>query len=124
MGHMNIQHYAARFDEATWQLFAAIGITASYLRDQHRGMVALDQYTRYLLEVLPGDNIFIQTTILEVELKIIRFRHEMHNCATGRLCADSELTGLHIDTQKRKSLPLPEWVAAKVNEVFLDGHDG
>jgi hypothetical protein len=43
MGHMNVMWYVGKFDEATWQLFSSIGITAEYLRAGDRGMVAVDQ---------------------------------------------------------------------------------
>ncbi|KUN29596.1 hypothetical protein AQJ23_02195 [Streptomyces antibioticus] len=32
-----------KFDEATWQLFAGIGLTPARLREARRGMVAVDQ---------------------------------------------------------------------------------
>ena len=28
MGHMNVMWYVGKFDEATWNLFAALGVTA------------------------------------------------------------------------------------------------
>ena len=46
MGHMNVMGYVGKFDEATWQLFHAIGITASFLREQRRAMAAVDQRIR------------------------------------------------------------------------------
>ena len=44
MGHMNVMWYVARFDEATWQLFAAIGPTPSRLRTEHMGMARVEQH--------------------------------------------------------------------------------
>ena len=32
MGHMNVMWYVGKFDEATWQLLAAVGLTAARLR--------------------------------------------------------------------------------------------
>ena len=46
MGHMNVQYYAARFDEATWHLCSSIGITSAYMRNEQKGMVALEQRTK------------------------------------------------------------------------------
>ena len=37
MGHMNIMWYVGKFDEANWNLFAAIGITPSYIRQRRFG---------------------------------------------------------------------------------------
>ncbi|HET7639657.1 MAG TPA: thioesterase family protein, partial [Ktedonobacteraceae bacterium] len=41
MGHMNVMWYVGKFDEATWQLFAVLGMTPSFLREQQRGMAAV-----------------------------------------------------------------------------------
>jgi hypothetical protein len=38
MDHMNVQFYTARFDEATWHLFAALGMSTSYFKENRRGM--------------------------------------------------------------------------------------
>ena len=54
IGHMNVQFYTARFDEATWHFLAAIGITPAYLKANARGMAAVDQHTRYKQELHAG----------------------------------------------------------------------
>src|SRR6188472_1394767 len=79
MGHMNVMWYTGKFDEATWHLFNKIGITPSYLRENKRGMVAVQQDTRYKQELLAGDLITIWSGILEIREKVIRFYHEMRN---------------------------------------------
>ena len=48
VGHMNVQFYVARFDEASWQLLANFGLTGSFLR----GMAALEQHIYYKRELL------------------------------------------------------------------------
>jgi acyl-CoA thioester hydrolase len=34
MGHMNVMWYVGKFDEATWNLFSEMGVTAAFLRDK------------------------------------------------------------------------------------------
>ena len=41
MDHMNVQWYTSKFDEATWHLVSAVGITNKYMHDNKRGMAAL-----------------------------------------------------------------------------------
>jgi acyl-CoA thioester hydrolase len=43
VGHMNIMWYVGKFDEANWNLLAAVGITPSYMRRENRGMAAVQQ---------------------------------------------------------------------------------
>jgi len=77
MGHMNVQFYVAKFDQATWNLVAQIGLTSSYFRQNNKGMVALEQNIKYKKELIPGDNIFIESEIIEIKEKTIRFIHVM-----------------------------------------------
>jgi len=108
MGHINVSFYVAKFDEATWQLFAAAGITPSYLRSQQRGMVAIDQRLSYRAEVHAGDVISVRSAIIELGKSSVRFVHEMQRDGSGEHVATSMLKGVHIDIVARRSCPLPE----------------
>ena len=119
MGHMNVMWYVGKFDEATWQLFTALGITPTYVRDNERGMVAVEQRISYKRELLAGDVITIRTGILEMKDKVIRFCHEMRNEETGEIAAITVLTGIHIDRRVRKSCPFPEEVLARGREMIV-----
>jgi len=107
MGHMNVMWYTGKFDEATWHLLGHIGLTPSYLRNNKRGMVAVQQDTTYKRELLAGDLITIRSGILEMREKVIRFYHEMVNNETDEVAAITTLTGVHLDHETRKSCPFP-----------------
>jgi acyl-CoA thioester hydrolase len=104
--------YTGRFDEATWTLFAELGINPSYLRNHLGGMAAVQQNTSYRQELLAGDVIEIRSRVLEVREKVIRFQHEMRNVETNIVVATTELTAVHLDRQTRKSLALPAEIRA------------
>ena len=108
MDHMNVMHYVGKFDEATWNLFTELGITGSYLRDQGKGMAAVQQNIEYKRELMAGDVITVTTRVLEARDKLIRFRHEMRNGETGELAATCELTAVHTNRTTRKSCPFPD----------------
>lgn len=107
MGHMNVMWYVGKFDEATWNLLAELGITPSYLRENKSGMAAVQQNISYKQELLAGDVIEVRSRVLEVRDKVIRFEHEMINLETGVVAAVAELTGVCMDRQSRKSCALP-----------------
>lgn len=112
MGHMNVQWYTAKFDEATWHLFSRLGLTASYFAETDCGMAALEQHTRYLAEVMAGDLLVCRSHLLAVTNKTLRFHHAMHNAETDVLVATTELVGTHLDRVLRKASPLPDFVRA------------
>jgi len=104
MGHMNVMWYVGKFDEATWVFFAESGLTPSYLRDNGRGMAAVEQHLSYLMELRAGDLIRVTTRLLEVSRRTIRFEHAMVNDITGELAATCELVAVHIDTRARRAV--------------------
>jgi acyl-CoA thioester hydrolase len=114
VGHMNVQFYTARFDEATWHFFSSLGISSRYLREQHRGMAALEQHTRYKRELHAGALIRITSELLEAKPKVVRFVHRMYDAETGEEIADSELTAVHLDTTVRRSVPFPDELLARL----------
>ena len=119
MGHMNVQWYTSKFDEATWHLFAKIGITNSYIRDNMRGMAALEQTTKYKAEVMPGDLLVIKSEILEFDEKTIKFIHYMYDCEKETLAATSELFGIHMDREIRKGTPFPDFVHENLSALKI-----
>ncbi|MFY9550315.1 MAG: thioesterase family protein [Thermoanaerobaculia bacterium] len=107
MGHMNVMWYVAKFDEATWQLFSAIGLTPSRLRTESSGMAGVEQHIEYKRELFAGDVVTVSSTILEVKEKAIRFAHEMKNDETGEVAARTVLVAVHLDRATRKARALP-----------------
>ena len=103
MGHMNVMWYVGKFDEASWNFLARIGITPSYLRTADRGMVAVEHKVSYKRELLAGDILEVHSHILEVRDKAILFAHEMRNGETGEIAALCQFTGVHIDKKLRRA---------------------
>ena len=113
MGHMNVMWYAGKFDEATWNLFAQMGLTPAYLRASARGMAAVQQNTSYRRELQAGDTVAIGSVLLEMRDRVARFVHEMRDGDSGEIAAISALTAVHIDTQTRKPCAFAAEVRAR-----------
>ena len=120
MGHMNVMWYVGKFDEATWQLLAAVGLSAARLREEKIGLVAVEQKIEYKRELLAGDLISIQSSIQEVREKAVSFVHEMTNQNTQELAASTVLTGVCIDINTRKARPMPPDIRERMVNAFPD----
>jgi len=107
MGHMNVMWYVGKFDEATWNLFAELGVTPGYLRDRQRGMAAVQQNITYKRELVSGDVVAVRSGLLEIRDKVARFVHEMRQATTGEISAVCVLTAVHMDSKARKSTAFP-----------------
>ena len=107
MGHMNVMWYVGKFDEATWNLFAGVGITPAFLREKNVAMAAVQQDISYRRELRAGDVVAIRSGVLEVREKVVKWVHEMRHAITGEISAVCVLTGVHMDGKTRKSTRLP-----------------
>ena len=112
MGHMNVMWYVGKFDEATWNLFATMGVTTAFLRENRRGVAAVQQNITYRRELLAGDTV-VRSAFIEALEKVVRFVHEMRNAQTGEVAAICVLTGVSIDAQTRKACPFPDDLVAR-----------
>lgn len=120
MGHMNVSTYVAKFDEATWQLFNAIGLTPSRLRKEKIGMAGVDQHVEYKRELYPGDVVTVSSTVLEVKEKVLRFAHEMKNDETGEVAARTVLVAVHLDISTRKARAMPSDVRDRARSLISE----
>ena len=118
IGHMNVMWYAAKFDEASWNLLASCGITARYLNHLRRGMAAVRQNTVYKKELFAGDVVSVRTKILEVRERTVRFQHEVVHEESNEVAAVSELTAVHIDQTTRKACAFPSEILERLRKVF------
>ena len=118
MGHMNVMWYVGKFDEATWNLAALMGMTSEYMRDSKRGMVAVDQRIAYKREALAGDVLTVRSAVLELKPKSVRFVHEMFR-GNGDHLSTTLLTGVHIDAQARKSTQFEPHIYAQSQSMLV-----
>ena len=119
MGHLNVAYYTAKFDEATWQMFGAIGITPEFIRRQQCGVAAVRQNLTYRRELRPGDLVSVRTAILEIQHRQIRFYHEMRSDADGALCATAAITGVYMDLETRKPCPFPDEIIQSARPLMV-----
>jgi acyl-CoA thioester hydrolase len=107
MGHMNVMWYVGKFDEASWQLFAAMGLTRSRMEKEKHGVAGVEQRIEYKRELRAGDVVTVRSAVGEVKDKVVRLTHVMTNDETGEVAAIMHLVCVYFDTDARKSLPLP-----------------
>ena len=110
VGHMNVMWYVSKFDEATWFFLNELGLTRSLLEDEKRGMAAVEQRIAYRREVQAGTALAVDTVLLEVRERVLRFAHTMRIAESGEVAAVMMQTTVFLDTERRRAAPLPEAV--------------
>lgn len=119
MGHINVRAYMEFFEEACWQFYAMLGLTASMLRSGAVHLAAVQQNITYKKELYPGDTIVVRTGVVEMREKVLRFRHELVNTENGEVCSICEFTAVCLNPETRRSQPFPAQVAERANGLLL-----
>lgn len=117
MGHLNVAHYVAKFDAASWNLFFNLGVTREGMDADAYAIAAVEQKIAYRRELMPGDVIEIRSRLLEVKQKAIRFIHEMIHRQTGDVAATSEYVTVCLDRVARKAKPYPDAVLIEARRL-------
>ena len=118
IGHMNVMWYVGKFDEASWHMMAALGITPGYMRDEDRGMAGVQQNISYQRELFAGSIIVIRSHLVSVGERKISWVHEMRDAENDEVCAVCELTAVHIDRATRRTVPFPDGIRASAKRLL------
>jgi len=120
MDHMNVAYYVEKFDEGVWHLFASVGLTPNYMREENRGMAAVEMNIRYLRELCAGNLIAVRGGLTKVGEKSLHMVQEMRNAETGEIAALWRAVAVHLDRAARRATPFPLEIAARAKEVRVD----
>lgn len=120
MGHMNVMWYVGKFDEATWQMFAAFGLDAETLRTHGWGIAATRQELSYRQELHAGDALSIHTRVVAIRPRQIKFYHEMVKDKSSAVSSACAITGLLIDIQTRKPALFPAFALQAAQSCLIE----
>ncbi len=114
--HVNVRHYVAKFDEATWQFMAHFGMTPTYFKDTKTGIFNVEHDIRYKRELFAGDLIVVKSELLEVGQKYIKYRHVLIKTDINEVAAEMYVRASHVDIETRRSSNFPK----EIYNRFLD----
>lgn len=117
MGHMNVMWYVGKFDEATWNVFASVGMTMEFMRSHGSATAGVEQNITYKRELRAGDVIAVYSRIVEVRDRVVRIQHEMRLGTTQQPVATMVLTAVHMDSSTRRATPFPDAIRLKFREL-------
>ncbi len=104
--HMNSRMYVSRFDQATWFLLHAIGITPASIHDNNLRIAIVRQNYQFLEELRGGELVVIKSGFLAVGEKYFRFLHQMYNDVSGKMVATSDCVAVQASLDAGKSVAL------------------
>ena len=119
-GHMNVAYYVLAFDRAVDDLWARIGITEEYIRDQRGSTFAVENHVTWQRELVEGDPYFVTSQIVAYDAKRIHQFQRLYHARDGFLAATGEWLNLHVDLDARRVSPWPATTLERLAELVRE----
>jgi acyl-CoA thioester hydrolase len=117
--HMNSRIYVARFDQATWFLLHAIGVTPALMKQQELRVAIVRQNFQFLDELRGGELVEIKSGFLAVGEKYFRFLHQMYNDETGKMVATCDSVAVQASLGTGRSVVLKPALQEKAKRYLV-----
>ena len=102
--HMNTNAYVTRFDQATWFLLAAVGLTPRVVRERKRRVAVLRQSFNFVHELRGSELIVVESGFVAVGEKHLRFQHRMVDTENDRLMAACAGTAVEVSLENDRAV--------------------
>jgi acyl-CoA thioester hydrolase len=103
---MNSQMYATRFDQATWLLLQALGVTPSSVRQEGLRIAVIRQNFQFLRELRGGELVRIRSGFLTVGEKYFRMLHQMYDDDSNKMVATCDIVAVRASGATDESVKL------------------
>jgi acyl-CoA thioester hydrolase len=121
-GHMNVAYYVLVFDHATDGFMDAVGLGAAYRESTGGTLFVVDSHVTYQAETAAGDELAVETRVLDVADKKIHLFHRMTRRDEEATVATNEIMLLHVDLNTRRTAPMPDGILDEIRA--LEDRDG
>ncbi len=113
-GHMNVAYYVLAFDHATDRMLDLLDLGLEYVKRENKSFFVLETHVAYLQEVKRGDPLRFTVQLLDYDAKRLHYFLEMGHADEGFLAATSEIIGVHVDLDLRRSAAMPAIVQKRL----------
>ena len=103
MGHMNVRHYAAMFDDASFQLLGHISGDAAVETEGWADVRCAIEYTH---ETRVGALLTVRSHVVRIGRSSLTYRHLMSGSLDEVVRAEAEVTTVRFDLVRRQSMAL------------------
>lgn len=117
-GHMSEAYYVLIFGFATDELYQRIGLGERYRSDYKCSAYTVEAHINYLQEVSEGEEVRVDTQLLALEGRKLRFCHTMTNTRSGEVLAFTELLALFMATEQSDIRVFPAQIEANINRLM------
>lgn len=119
MGHMNVRHYAAMFDDASFQLLGHIA-GAESLADTSRGWADVRSEVEYKHETRAGALLTIRSRVVRAGRSSLTFDQVMSGSLDGVVHAVNRTVSVRFDLVGRRAVALDADMLARAAALQME----
>jgi acyl-CoA thioesterase FadM len=123
LGRGALSHYIHRFSASGGHVMAAFGMTPAYMRDEQRGLSTFEFQLSIAAPLRTGNVVRVRSALVHVGKSSFRLFHRMTNAHTGGEIATLEQSGVHLDREARRSVPLPDALRSRAMGLLTSAQD-
>lgn len=116
-GHVNNAKYLEYFEWARFDWFKAIGLTVEHFRSG-LAIVVANVNVNFRREASVDERLVVRTRLASRGRSSLKFAQELVN-ERGEVITDAETTGVMFDTQTRRSTPIPDDLAHRLDSALV-----
>lgn len=118
MGHVNVRHYMAMFDDASFQLLGHLTGPDEPAKDLGWADVRCD--IEYRHEILPGTPVTVHSAISRIGRSSLTYVHRLSGTADAILRAQASIITTRFDLLRRCSVPLEAALRGRAEGLLID----
>ena len=116
-GHVNVKHHLGMYDMTGDPMLALLGISEQWVRTERIGLFDLEHHIWYQNEVHVGEEVGLFLRFTARNLKRAQGLVFLLNLTHDRLASVVEFVSISVHLDTRRSVPLPEGVAQRLDDL-------
>lgn len=117
MGHMNVRHYMAMFDDASFQL---LGRLDGAQNEKSLGWADVRHEIEYRHETSAGELLTIHTRVTRIGRSSVTYRHVLVGSLAGELHAEATINSVRFDLERRQAIEIDADTRSRAEALTFD----
>ncbi|MES0825922.1 thioesterase family protein [Ruegeria sp. SCP11] len=119
-GHMNVGYYGVAFDLALEKLMVEhLGLGEPQVKSLDQGPYILQSHMNFLREVRQDQRFWFRFRMLDADQKRGHYFAQMMS-EDAEICATQEALFMNVSHETGRSVPYPDWAAARLARMVCD----
>lgn len=119
MGHLNVRHYSAMFDDAAFQLLGMVA-APTWLAASGLGWADVKLSIEFVHEVQAGSCLIVRSRMERIGGKSLTYRHELRDAQGDTLHATCETVTVLFDLKQRKAATIEDELRLRAQQMLDD----